>query len=202
MSQALLTIVLGAVVASIPPQAPTTAELSGGFVLEAVPLDGGPYPVKRSCLTVRINHSRPALQHFGDEGLCGLDSPGPIAAMVWDIIPVESSDGRKAHILRSRANGKCLVRGKKHPVLQLWGDPADNRWCGLASADALLDDGRAAWRFDDIKLKHQVGRHIGGLRIEMEENLFLAFENGTEGPAEFSEKPDVVTLFRLTPVAP
>ena len=201
MSQAFLPLVLGVATAVAPQSAAPPGELSGAFVLEAVPLDGSPYPARRSCLTARMNRTRPALENFGGEGICGLDSAGPIIALVWDIVPVVASDGRKAHILRSRANGKCLVRGKEHPVLQPGNDAAANPWCGLASADALLDDGQAAWQFDDITVEHSASRHIGALRIEMETTLFMTFERGAEGSAEFAEQPDVATMFRLTPVS-
>lgn len=197
MSHALLPIILGAAVAPFAPPAP----LAGAFLLEAVPLDGSPYPAKRNCLMVRINRSRPALHHFGGDGACGLDTEGPTAAMVRDIVPIVASDGRTAHLLRSRANGKCLAQGKRHPTLHLWDDNPDKRWCGLASADALIDNAQAAWFFDDIAVDGPA-RHVGALRIEMDAPLFMTFDRGTEGPADFAEETDVATMFRLTPVAP
>lgn len=202
MSHALLPLVLGALVGSVAPQSPAPAAPSGGFVLEAVTLDSPAAAARPSCLMVRINRSRPAMHHFGGTGICGLDSEGPIVAQVWDIVPVVASDGRKAHIVRSRANGKCLVRGKQHPVLHLWNEPTDTRWCGLASADALLADGRAAWFFDDIAVEESSGRHIGTLHVETNSTWFLAFDRDEEGPAQFVEAPGLATMLRLIPVSP
>lgn len=181
MSPVLLPCFLVVTLAMAASDARAQSTISGGFVLEAIPLDGHAYPERRNCLTARLNRARPALTNLDGEGVCGLASSGPIVALIWDITPVTAGDGETTYRIRNRGNGKCLVRGERYPVLD------------------RCDSPHATWSFDDIELGTQ-GSHITALRSDA--STFAAFKDGATGAPYLTDEPEVATMFRLTPVSP
>ena len=179
MSPVLLPLFL-IVTLAVASGAHAQSTISGGFLLEAVPLDGNAYPERRNCLMSRLNRSRPALVNFDGEGVCGLASSGPIVALIWDITPVPSGDSGTTYRIRNRGNGKCLVRGERYPVLD------------------RCDSPHATWSFDEIEVGTQ-GSHITALRSDA--STFAAFKDGATGAPYLTDEPDVATMFRLTPVS-
>jgi hypothetical protein len=156
----LLATVLAcsAAFASFGAKASNPTPFDGGYVLEVLPNNTADHS-KPSCVVFD-----PALGEFGVRthrwsnsatGLCGLGDLTTHAAnkqAVWDITPVTHTDGRKAYTLRSRYNGKCLIRSNNGhnvvPSLFMWNN-SNPQWCGFGSADAVIDNGQAAWVFGD-----------------------------------------------------
>src|SRR5262245_21438973 len=118
MRYPLLATVLActAALASFGAKASNPTPFDGGYVIEVLPNN-------------TADHSKPACVVFdpalGDSGirahrwnssataLCGLGNLTVHATnkqAVWDIAPIQHTDGRKAYTIRSRYNGKCLIR--------------------------------------------------------------------------------------------
>ena len=180
MSHAFLPYLVVTLALIAPSGARAGEAIQGAFVLEAIPLDGSAYPDKRTCLTARLNRTRPALVNGGDGGVCGLPSNGPIVALIWDVTPVAGKDGHVTYQFRNRGNGKCLVRGERYPILD------------------RCDSPRAKWSFDEID-GNGPEHHITALRSDPA--MFVSFEGGMSGQASFTDHPEVATMFRLTPVS-
>ena len=58
MSPVLLSCFLVVTLAMAASDARAQSTISGGFVLEAIPLDGHAYTERRNCLTARLNRAR------------------------------------------------------------------------------------------------------------------------------------------------
>jgi hypothetical protein len=88
----------------------------------------------------------------GSGAYCNLDSASPQA--LWNIYPLVSNAGVVRHVIKSRINGKCLIRGSNGKAstasMYLWpgGDP---HFCGFGSADELVTSGQAAWDFSALQ---------------------------------------------------
>lgn len=138
----------------------------GPYVIEVQRLDEDPAVYSRfaGCMIVSNNgkNSIPSLYWWGgqnvDSSWCGL-SGDTVDIMrngqaVWQIASIWASNGKHAYVVKSHVNGRCLIRGSNgyagHPSLHLWtGLPGgDAKYCGFRNADALIENGQAAWSFD------------------------------------------------------
>ncbi len=162
-----------------------TALAAPAQALESGPLIQGSYEIQTwftdsvgivygtGCLTMMGGSPAslvPALYQWPSGGNhCGLDNPN--AQAIWDIYPVVSGQTVR-HVIKSRTNNQCLIRGSNgqagNPSLYLWPDNADKRYCGLASADAFVANGQAAWDFTDFQPKvDEVGDIVYSGRISL-----------------------------------
>ncbi|MCC8364278.1 DUF1566 domain-containing protein [Lysobacter sp. A6] len=130
----------------------------GGYVLEVLPNNTADHS-KPSCVVFdpALGDAGIRAHRWGNSAtaLCGLGdltAHGANKQAVWDITPVEHTDGRKAYTLRSRYNGKCLIRSNNGhnvvPSLHMW-NATNPQWCGFGSADAVIENGQAAWVFGE-----------------------------------------------------
>jgi hypothetical protein len=130
----------------------------GGYVIEVLPNNTTDHS-KPGCVIFdpALADSGIRTHRWGNSaaGLCGLGDLTSHASnkqAVWDITPVKHTDGRSAYVIRSRYNGKCLIRSNNGhnvvPSLYMWNN-SNPQWCGFGSADAVIDNGQAAWVFGD-----------------------------------------------------
>ena len=72
------------------------------------------------------------------------------------------------HVIRSRADGRCLIRGENgrgmRPVLYLWGENPDKTNCGLADAAALHRNGQALWDLSSLVRSYAPGSGLPEFR--------------------------------------
>lgn len=95
----------------------------------------------------------PSLYNWGGDGhFCGLETAS--AQALWDIYPVVAH-GVVRHVIKSKFNGKCLLRGDSgraaNASVFLWPDSADKHFCGLRTAEDFVTNGQAAWDFSQLK---------------------------------------------------
>lgn len=186
------------------------AGLRGAFVM--VPQD------KNGCLIISNNglDERPSYHRWpdvpaGGAETCGLGDPQTLIQnrqAVWHLEPVTSSKGITAHIVRSHVNEKCLIRGHSGHAeaasLYLWGEVADKTFCGWPSADALIENGQAAWFLDEPQETIEGGkkRVHAGLKVLRPNFGYLFFEDdaspgenrildGTQRKFDFHQLPPV-----------
>ena len=119
----------------------------------------GSYYVQAGCMILSDNgHDQvPSLYHWGGSGWCGL-SDNKVhmlsnAQAVWSIYSITATDGRRAHIMKSHFNSRCLIRGENgtaaSPSLHMWPLPGgDPKFCGWRTADEVINNGQAAWYFE------------------------------------------------------
>lgn len=137
-------------------------------------------------------------------GLCGL---GHITAhtenkqAVWDITPVQHTDGRKAYVIRSRFNGQCLIRsnnGQDNTARLFSWNATNPALCGWGNEDALIDNGQAAWVLgDSAVVGENLVSSIGALRNGI---AYLSFASNNNGLRAGQTMLAVDHEFRLTRV--
>jgi hypothetical protein len=131
---------------------------TGTYVIEALPNNTLDHPNPK-CMIFDAAQGASGIRLYRGVhgGPCGDGYPHTDVAIetparAWDIAPVKHSDGRTAHVIRNRANGQCLIRSNNGfnvaPSLYMWSSN-NQQWCGLSSANALIENGQAAWVFGD-----------------------------------------------------
>jgi hypothetical protein len=179
-------------------------ELSGAYVMVVRGLLPG-QDIWNGCLIIgdRGSATRPTFHrwnHGGAPETCGLGNVYEQVAnaqAVWDITPVTNTLGVTAHIIRSRINGKCLIRSNNGTdsaaSLYLWSDIADITACGLPSVDALIANGQAAWYLDAPFVTTVSGETVTtvGLKQLRPNFAFLGFDpTGAPGETRFRNEPE------------
>jgi hypothetical protein len=182
------------------------AAYNGDYVIEVLPNNV-------------VDHSQPkcmvfdpALGNYGvstyrwnnNTALCGLGSVAVHAVnkqAVWNITPVKHTDGRKAYVIRSRLNGRCLIRSNNgHDVaasLHMW-NATNPALCGWGSQDALIDNGQAAWVLGEPGDEGgNLVTSIGALRHGI---AYLSFASTNRGLRAGQTMLAVDHVFRLTRV--
>jgi hypothetical protein len=110
---------------------------------------------------------------------CGVPAGNTQAA--WDIYPVRSSTGQMAHVIKSRANGQCLIRANNGTAgrasFYLWQENADEQFRGFPSADVLISNGQAAWDLSGLQQRTQSGLvyYAGSVRMQAPTTSTLVF---------------------------
>jgi hypothetical protein len=165
----------------------TSPTLRGDYVINAAYAAPG-QPLKQGgCLIVGNNGFAeiPTLFDWnrGTRQRCGFPDAASLRQnrqAVWSIEPVTSNAGQTVHVIRSRVNGKCLIRGNNgtapFAILHLWPDAGDKQFCGLRSADFLVANGQAAWRFDLLEpvTSGEATSWFGPLRMRVPTTAYLA----------------------------
>ena len=140
-------------------------------------------------------------------GPCGEGHPYVAMAFAtperaWDIAPVKHSDGRTAHVIRNRANGRCLIRSNRGfdvvPSLHMWSGN-NPQWCGLPSANALVENGQAAWVFGDSPTES--GALVSSMAVLRNGPGFLSFASTNSTLREDQAMIAVDHIFRFVRVA-
>jgi serine protease len=171
--------------ASVPGQ----VRLQGAYTLVARPAHVSG-PLFEACMIAPTSGTRePILYDWQKPGgarqHCGWRNEAELLGQmegVWDIQAVTTSHGVTAHVIRSRVNGKCLIRGHNgyatYADLYLWGQNPDKMFCGFASADELVDNGQAAWFLEDPvwRTRGNVETVVTGLKTIQPTHGFLGFE--------------------------
>jgi hypothetical protein len=150
----------------------------------------------------------PSLYDWGvGPNLCN-QPDGPISkTAIWDIYMLTSPapERKSAYVIRSRVNGKCLIRGSSgtasNVTLYRWPSSSDTRFCGHPSVGALIANGQAAWNFD-IKqtTADRLGRQIFEVVMSMPAPT-LTYLDMAPIPIirPVTSAADVFTLFSPTP---
>jgi hypothetical protein len=124
--------------------------------------------------------SVPSLFHWrqGTQN-CGHLGPNPQAQ--WDIYPiVEGLTVR--HVIKSRVNGLCLIRGSggegRHPILYVWSnDPDKQRLCGFDNVHDFMSNGQAAWDMTQLETNVNAdGDVVYAGRISSKNGQVLGFD--------------------------
>jgi len=168
------------------------------------------------CLVVgALGHaSSPSFYRWEGNGApetCGVGDDDALVAhgqAVWDIHPITDRNGVTAHAIRSRVNGKCLIRSNNGnnaaPSLYVWGNNTDMTWCGLPDADTFIANGQAAWYFDTPA--SQPGPEIvttAGLKQIRPRFAFLGFKpTATPDETRFSLEREWEFRFHPVPALP
>jgi hypothetical protein len=130
--------------------------VQGAYVIEAIYPDAPGPPLIYGCLVAGKDgqSETPSVYDWGVGGnLCGQPDGLISKQAIWDIYMVHSpAQQRSAYVIRSRFNGKCLIRGSSgtasNAMLYRWPSSSDTRFCGFPSADLLIGNGQAAWALD------------------------------------------------------
>jgi hypothetical protein len=129
-----------------------------------------------------------------DAASCGR-APGNTQAL-WSVYPVTSLSGKVAHVIRSQANGKCLIRSSNGQAsqasLHLWTDSPLKTFCGFLTADALIANGQGAWDFSEMVPIGPWGglsNYAGHPRIAFGNRAWLVFSpEPTEWPSQHPDR--------------
>lgn len=157
-----LTLALAAASGLAAPVAAQTIP-DGQYVIQARILDGSRWGYQVGGCMIIGNNGRnavPSMYHWWNTAgpsYCGLTPFHQVivqnAQSVWNVSSIRASNGKQAYVLRSQVNGSCLIRSGNgyatSPSLHMWtelGGPS--RFCGFASADALIANGQAAWSIE------------------------------------------------------
>jgi hypothetical protein len=89
-------------------------------------------------------------------GPCGTTSG--LKQAQWDVYAITGRDAsgqdRMVHVIKSRQNGKCLIRAGSGTAnfasLYLWTGATSNAYCGLASPHELVQNGQASWNLSAL----------------------------------------------------
>lgn len=146
--------------------------IQGSYEIETWFTLSGNGPFGTGCMIIGNSgaSASPSLYRWPVGGAhCGLNIPH--AQATWDIYPIVSGQTVR-HVIKSRVNGKCLIRAGNgrdiNPSLYLWPEYADKHFCGLPDANALIINGQAAWDFTGLEAKvSEVGDvvYAGSIRL-------------------------------------
>ena len=186
----------------------TDGTFTGTYVIEALPNNTLDHS-NAKCLMFDAAQGASGIRlHRGIwGGPCGEGHPYvmfPIATpeRAWDIAPVKHSDGRTAHVIRSRANGQGLIRSNRGfnvvPSLHMWSG-TNPQWCGLSSANALIDNGQAAWVFGDSPTES--GTLVSSMAVLRNGLGYLSFASTNTSLREDQAMIAVDHIFRFVRVA-
>ncbi|MCC8364280.1 hypothetical protein LK996_14485, partial [Lysobacter sp. A6] len=164
---------------------------NGTYVIEALPNNTLDHE-KPKCMIFDATQGAYGIRlHRGTySGPCGEGHPYVAIAIAtperaWDIAPVKHSDGRTAHVIRNRANGQCLIRSNNGhdvaPRLFMW-NASNPQWCGLSSANAVIENGQAAWVFGDSPTES--GTLVSSMGVLRNGLGFLSFASRNVGLRE------------------
>jgi hypothetical protein len=128
--------------------------------------------------------------------------PGGSEKALWDVAPVASSTGQAMYVIKSRTNGRCLIRSgngtAQSASLHLWATSGEMRFCGFPTADALIANGQAAWDLGDLHPVAETQRayHAGAIRLNKPTQAFLGPATGAAS-TNFSNDAGVVEQWML-----
>jgi len=145
----VLPLLSGICLASVVPTTAAQALIQGTYAISAVK-NGANY----GCMIVPDSGHANGMTIYNwsaSDWLCGADAP--LEQAQWFVYAVQTAAAR-VHIIKNLATGRCLVRdagGANTLSMYLWPDNTDKTYCGQASAQALVNDGRAAWNFNSLQ---------------------------------------------------
>lgn len=203
---------LGTLAAPVQAQATGDTSIQGTYAIQVLLEDQGKNIVA-GCL-VNGDASNPSTPFSSNWGSPKCDAPPQAGseAHLWEVHNI----GPSLHVIRSRVNGYCLIRGNhghaERPQLHLWNLSADKRYCGFPDAHALMENGQALWDLSALSRVYSwttgLPQFQGPIRIPKFAGSYLAFDMPAAGwLAEFSRFSDTgdqwsVAFITQLPVLP
>jgi hypothetical protein len=167
--------------------APAMAEIiQGPYVIEALyPRDtwSGTYDYAGCLVAGKDGTSeKPSLFDWNADAnnLCRQPT-GPVSkTAIWDIYVVADPPWRSVSVIRSRVNGKCLIRGDggqaSTATLYKWTASGDATYCGFPSLQDFMNNGQAGWdlNMNDVGLDSR-GLHMfqGSITMSKPQQAYL-----------------------------
>jgi len=145
-------------------------------------VSGSTTPTNQGCMIIG-NSGQSDVPSLYDWGMgnytCGLDAVN--WQEMWEVYAL-SANNTLVHVIKSRVNGKCLIRGQSgaaaSPSLYLWPTSSYTEYCGFSNAKDLISNGQAAWDLSAVLPYADSGGIVyyqGPARHAMSPNPYLAF---------------------------